>query len=95
MREASIGALPEALRFYEEHAAVDPWHGRSWLGNVVAPLAKACPEMGRRIVRGARCRSTANFRFMDCLGDALGMSGWQYTATRQWASPETQILEPA
>ena len=60
-----IGAPAAALPFYEEHARVDPQHGRTWLERVVAPLASEHPELGWRIVRGARWRSTVNARFLE------------------------------
>jgi hypothetical protein len=60
-----IGAPAAAFPFYEEHARADPHHGRAWLDRAVAPLIVEHPELGWRIVRGARWRSTVNARFLD------------------------------
>src|SRR5581483_6959356 len=38
--DAPAGAFP----FYEEHATVDPHHGKAWLDNAIAPLAVEHPE---------------------------------------------------
>ncbi len=62
-----IGAPAAALPFYEEHARVDPQHGRTWLERVVAPLRRQDPELGWRIVRGAWWRSTVNARFLEAV----------------------------
>lgn len=59
------GAPAASLPFYEEHARVDPQHGRSWLDRVVAPLVAEHPDVAWRIVRGARWRSTVNARFLE------------------------------
>jgi hypothetical protein len=67
-----IGAPSAALPFYEEHARVDPRHGRAWLDRAVAPVVAECPELGWRIVRGARWRSTVNARFLDAARSSLG-----------------------
>ena len=66
-----LGLSAEALPFYVEHATTDPRHGKDWLDHVIAPLA-ADPEMGRRMVRGARWRSTANARFLAAVAIRLG-----------------------
>jgi hypothetical protein len=67
-----LGLSAEALPFYQEHAATDPRHGKDWLDHVIAPLA-ANPETGRRMVRGARWRSTANARFLAAVAERLGV----------------------
>ena len=67
-----IGAPSAAFPFYEEHARVDPRHGRAWLDRAVAPVVAECPELGWRIVRGARWRSTVNARFLDAARSSLG-----------------------
>ena len=59
------GAPAAALPFYEEHARVDPQHGRSWLSRVVGPLVDEHPDVAWRVVRGARWRSTVNARFLE------------------------------
>ena len=60
-----IGAPAASLPFYEEHARVDPQHGRTWLVRVVGPLVAEHPDVAWRIVRGARWRSTVNARFLE------------------------------
>jgi hypothetical protein len=70
-----IGAPPEALPFYEEHARVDPGHGRAWLDQVVGPLVDDHPDLGWRIVRGARWRSTVNAGFLVAVSSLLGAGG--------------------
>lgn len=57
-----IGAPADALPFYEEHAEVDPRHGKEWVDGVVAPLEGQHPAWGPRIVRGAQWRSAVNAR---------------------------------
>ena len=57
--DAPAGAYP----FYEEHAQADPHHGRAWLAEVIAPLARAHPGWGERMIMGARWRSEVNRRF--------------------------------
>ena len=59
------GAPAASLSFYEEHARVDHRHGRTWLDQVVAPLAAQSPELAWRIIRGARWRSTVNAGFLE------------------------------
>jgi hypothetical protein len=59
------GAPSAALPFYEEHARVDPQHGRSWLDRVVGPLVDEHPDVAWRVVRGARWRSTVDARFLE------------------------------
>jgi hypothetical protein len=63
-----VGAPDAALPFYEEHAEVDPHHGKAWLDHAVAPLG-ADPQWATRMVRGARWRSMVNRRFFDAMHD--------------------------
>jgi hypothetical protein len=58
-----VGAPAGAFPFYEEHAQVDPHHGRSWVNHAVVPLLETHPDWGQRIVRGAQWRSAVNARF--------------------------------
>lgn len=58
-----LGVPPDALPFYEEHASVDPGHGREWIDGAVVPLTRAHPEWNQRIARGAAWRATVNDRF--------------------------------
>lgn len=67
-----IDAPGPARAFYDEHARIDPLHGRAWLEQVVAPLTDDHPELGWRIVRGARWRSTITTRFLEDLASLLG-----------------------
>ena len=69
-----IGATKQAMSFYEEHARVDPIHGREWVDEVVAPLASEHPELAWRIVRGARWRSTVTARFLEATHALLGLA---------------------
>ena len=62
-----LGAPPDALPFYEEHALADPRHGKDWLDGAVAPLVERTPAWGTRIVQGARWRAYVNRRFFDAL----------------------------
>jgi hypothetical protein len=55
-----LGAPPAAFPFYEEHARVDPLHGKAWLDDAVRPLVAAHPGWASRIVRGARWRAAVN-----------------------------------
>jgi hypothetical protein len=64
-------APADALPFYEEHADVDPHHGKDWLDRAVGPLVEAVPEWGPRIVRGAIWRSAVNARFFADSADRL------------------------
>jgi hypothetical protein len=57
-----IGAEGDALEFYVEHATVDPHHGKAWVDEAVAPLARS-PRWAAGIVRGARWRSVVNGAF--------------------------------
>lgn len=68
-----IGAGEQALAFYEEHARVDPLHGRAWVDRVVTPLAAEHPDLAWRIVRGARWRSTITARFLAATHSVLGL----------------------
>lgn len=59
-------AIPEQARpFYEVHAEVDPRHGADWLTHVIAPMSRAHPTWGRRIMQGARWRLLINDRFLE------------------------------
>jgi hypothetical protein len=64
-----LDAPADAFPFYEEHALVDPRHGKDWLDNAVAALAVERPEWSPRIVRGARWRSQVNARFFAAMGE--------------------------
>ena len=66
-----VGADEESLPFYDEHAQADPIHGKHWLENVIVPLA-ADPDVGARIVEGARWRSTLNARFLQEVARIIG-----------------------
>lgn len=57
-----LEAPADALPFYEEHARVDPLHGKAWLDNAVRPLAQDA-AWAARMVRGARWRSRVNAGF--------------------------------
>ncbi len=63
------GAPADAIPFYQEHAEVDPLHGKDWLDRVVAPLVEAFPQWSPRIVRGAAWRSYVNARFFADVAD--------------------------
>jgi hypothetical protein len=65
-----VGAGPDALAFYVEHAEADPRHGRAWLLEVVAPLARD-PWWAEGIVRGATWRSALNRAFFDAMADVF------------------------
>jgi len=67
-----LGVPAEARPFYEEHATVDPRHGKEWLDGVVGPLVADNPGWGPRIVRGAAWRAEVNRRL---LADALRLLG--------------------
>jgi Iron-containing redox enzyme len=62
-----VGAPPDALPFYEEHAVADPRHGKEWLDRAVVPLVERFPDWGPRIVQGARWRASVNQRFFAAL----------------------------
>jgi len=66
-----LGAPSAAFPFYEEHARVDPLHGKAWLDEAVLPLVERHPEWGPRIVRGARWRADVNDRLFADLHRAL------------------------
>jgi hypothetical protein len=57
-----LDAPEAAFPFYEEHAVVDPRHGKDWLDNVIAPLSGEA-RWDEGMVRGARWRSLVNARF--------------------------------
>lgn len=63
-----IGAGPDALDFYVEHATVDPRHGKNWVDKAVIPL-EADARWNAGIVRGARWRSIVNAGFFDAMAD--------------------------
>ena len=65
-----IGAGPEALDFYVEHAHVDPRHGKDWVDKAVAPFDDD-PRWAEGIVRGARWRSIVNAGFFDAMADTF------------------------
>jgi len=67
-----LGVAPDAVPFYEEHAAADPRHGKDWLEGAVTPLVEARPEWGPRIVTGARWRATVNRRFFAAMEQRFG-----------------------
>lgn len=62
-----LGAPQAAYPFYEEHATVDPRHGRDWVDNAVVPTVAQWPEWGPRIVKGAWWRSSVNLAFFEAL----------------------------
>jgi hypothetical protein len=55
-----LGAPSAAFPFYEEHAQVDPLHGKAWLDEAVRPIVEDHPAWAARIVRGARWRAEVN-----------------------------------
>jgi hypothetical protein len=55
-----LGAPSAAFPFYEEHAQVDPLHGKAWLDEAVRPIVEDHPDWAARIVRGARWRAEVN-----------------------------------
>jgi hypothetical protein len=61
-----IGAGEDALDFYEEHANVDPRHGKDWVDKAVAPFDDDSRWAGG-IIRGARWRSIVNAGFFDAM----------------------------
>lgn len=61
-----IGAGPDALDFYEEHASADPRHGKDWVEKVVAPF-EGDARWTAGIIRGARWRSLVNERFFGAM----------------------------
>ncbi|MBV8985812.1 MAG: iron-containing redox enzyme family protein [Acidimicrobiia bacterium] len=67
-----LGAPAGAFPFYEEHANVDPLHGKAWLDDAVRPLVDDHPNWAARIVRGARWRAAVNDRFFADVHRALG-----------------------
>lgn len=66
-----LGAPSGAFAFYEEHAHVDPLHGKAWLDNAVGPLVEDHPDWGPRIERGASWRADVNERFFADVRRAL------------------------
>jgi hypothetical protein len=69
------GAPPAAYPFYEVHAEVDPRHGKDWLEKAIVPTVAEHPELGERIVRGARWRSQVTSAFLDEVAEQLGVTG--------------------
>lgn len=59
-----LQAPDDALAFYQEHAKVDPHHGKAWLERAIRPLS-ADREWARRIVDGAVWRHHVNARFFN------------------------------
>lgn len=67
-----LGAPAGAFPFYEEHAKVDPLHGKAWLDDAVRPLVEGQPDWAARIERGALWRAAVNDRFFGDVRRALG-----------------------
>ncbi|MBV8979795.1 MAG: iron-containing redox enzyme family protein [Acidimicrobiia bacterium] len=67
-----LGAPSGAFPFYEEHAHVDPLHGKAWLDDAVRPLVEAHPGWAARIKRGALWRAAVNDRFFVHVHRSLG-----------------------
>lgn len=66
-----LDAPKDAYPFYEEHAQVDPIHGRDWLDKVIAPTVADHPEWGPRILKGAWWRATVNLAFFERMRSEL------------------------
>jgi len=66
-----LDAPPAAFPFYQEHADVDPLHGKAWLDEGVRPLVEDHPEWAPRIRRGAVWRAGVNDRFFADVHRAL------------------------
>lgn len=62
-----LGAPADAFPFYEEHAVVDPKHGKDWVDHVVARLGED-PFWAGGIVRGARWRWLVTDSFLSAVG---------------------------
>jgi hypothetical protein len=58
------------LPFYDEHAVIDPRHGKDWLDHVVAPLAQT-PRWASGMLRGAQWRAETNDRFFAYMAATL------------------------
>jgi hypothetical protein len=69
-----LGVPSGALPFYEEHARVDPRHGKDWIEGAVVPLVERWPAWGPRIVQGARWRARVNRRFFAAMSARFGAS---------------------
>ena len=54
-----LGAPSAAFPFYEEHANVDPLHGKAWLDDAVRPLVDVHPTWAAAIIRGAAWQKIA------------------------------------
>jgi hypothetical protein len=66
-----LGAPADAYPFYNEHAQVDPVHGKDWMDKAIVPTVTEHPEWGPRIVKGAWWRSTLNLAFFEALRQEL------------------------
>lgn len=66
-----LGAPEGAYPFYEEHAVVDPRHGKDWLEKAIEPLAREHPDWAARMVRGAWWRARTNDALFDRLWTTL------------------------
>ncbi|MBV9412864.1 MAG: iron-containing redox enzyme family protein [Acidimicrobiia bacterium] len=66
-----LDAPAAAFPFYEEHANVDPLHGKAWLDEGVRPLVERQPDWAPRIERGAVWRAGVNDRFFADVHRAL------------------------
>ena len=66
-----LDAPAAAFPFYEEHANVDPLHGKAWLDEAVRPLVDDHPDWAARIARGAMWRAGVNDRFFADVRRAL------------------------
>jgi hypothetical protein len=64
---ARVGAPSGAFPFYQEHATIDPVHGRAWVDAAVVPILERDASWGPRIVRGALWRSYVNRKLFDAL----------------------------
>ena len=71
-----IGAGDDALAFYDEHATVDPHHGKAWVDEVVTPLSSSS-RWAEGIVRGARWRSLVNGAFFAAMARRFVGAGVQ------------------
>jgi hypothetical protein len=67
-----LGAPSGAFPFYEEHAHVDPLHGKAWLDHAVRPIVEDQPDWAARILRGATWRAAVNERFFADVHRGLG-----------------------
>ena len=65
------GAPADAYPFYQEHADVDPQHGKAWLDNAIQPVIAEHPDWATGILRGAWWRSRTNAAFFADVCDLL------------------------